>query len=71
MFKHDLMEHASASVSRPAFDQLSPRTHLLLLLLLTGLIYVGCAWNPSLQDDADAAHAEAAREIVERDDWVT
>jgi 4-amino-4-deoxy-L-arabinose transferase-like glycosyltransferase len=67
----DSKEHASVSVSRPAFDQLSPRTHLLLLLLLTALIYVGSAWNPSLQDDADAAHAEAAREIVERGDWVT
>jgi hypothetical protein len=42
-----------------------------MLLLLTALIYVGSAWNPSLQDDADAAHAEAAREIVERGDWVT
>jgi 4-amino-4-deoxy-L-arabinose transferase-like glycosyltransferase len=74
LFKHDLpelVEHASASVSRPAFDQLSPRIHLLILLLLTALIYVGSAWNPSLQDDADAAHAEAAREIVERGDWVT
>jgi 4-amino-4-deoxy-L-arabinose transferase-like glycosyltransferase len=74
LFKHDLpelVEGASASVSRPAFDQLSPRTHLLILLLLTALIYVGSAWNPSLQDDADAAHAEAAREIVERGDWVT
>jgi len=71
LFKHDLTEHVSASASRPAFDQPSPRTHLLLLLLLTAAIYVGSAWNPSLQDDADAAHAEAAREIVERDDWVT
>jgi len=65
------MEHTSTSASRPDFDQLSPRTHLLLLLLLTASIYVGSAWNPSLQDDADAAHAAAAREIVERDDWVT
>lgn len=54
-----------------AFDKLHPRTHLFLLLTLTALIYAGSAWNPSLQDDADAAHAEAAREIVERDDWVT
>ncbi|HKC89487.1 MAG TPA: glycosyltransferase family 39 protein [Blastocatellia bacterium] len=74
MFKHDLpelAEHDSASVSRPTFDQLSPRIHLSLLLLLTALIYVGSAWNPALQDDADAAHAVAAREIVERGDWVT
>jgi hypothetical protein len=41
------------------------------LLLLTALIYVGSAWNPALQDDADAAHAVAAREMVERGDWVT
>ena len=74
MFKHDLpemVEGVSASASRPAFDQLSTRRRLLILLLLTALIYVGSAWNPSLQDDADAAHAEAAREIVERGDWVT
>src|SRR5262245_53502954 len=67
----ELVEPASASDSRPAFDQLSQRIHLLLLLSLTALIYIGSAWNPSLQDDADAAHAEAAREIVERGDWVT
>ncbi len=73
MFKHELMERASISASRPALDQIYPRTHLLLapLLLLTALIYIGSAWAPSLQDDADAAHAEAAREMVERDDWVT
>src|SRR6185436_19050838 len=44
---------------------------ILLLILLTGFIYIGSAWAPSLLDDADAAHAEAAREIVERGDWVT
>jgi 4-amino-4-deoxy-L-arabinose transferase-like glycosyltransferase len=74
LFKHDLadlVEDTPTSVSRPAFDQLSPLTHLSLLLLLAALIYVGSAWSPSLQDDADAAHAEAAREMVERGDWVT
>jgi len=74
LFKHDLpelAEHDSASVTRAPFDQLSPRIHLSLLLLLAALIYVGSAWNPALQDDADAAHAVAAREIVESGDWVT
>ncbi|HKC88290.1 MAG TPA: glycosyltransferase family 39 protein [Blastocatellia bacterium] len=71
MFKHELTEPAYVSAPRNAFDQISSRTHLLLLLLLTALIYVGSAWNPSLQDDADASHARAAREIVERNDWVT
>ena len=32
-----------------------------LLIALTAIIYIGSAWTPSLQDDADAAHAEAAR----------
>lgn len=44
---------------------------LALLIALTAIIYIGSAWTPSLQDDADAAHAEAAREMVERGDWVT
>lgn len=44
---------------------------LALLIVLTAVVYIGSAWNPSLQDDADAAHAEAAREMVERGDWVT
>lgn len=48
-----------------------PQRYLFLLLLLAALIYVGSAAYPALQDDADAAHAEAAREMVERGDWVT
>ncbi len=43
----------------------------LLLISLTFFMYVGSAWSPALLDDADAANAETAREIVERDDWVT
>ncbi len=65
------MTKLATSVSHTKFDQSPTKTHLLLLLLLTALIYVGSAWSPSLQDDADAGHAEAAREIVERGDWVT
>lgn len=65
------MTNSVTSTSLSAFDRLKPRTHLFLLLLLTALIYVGSAWGPALQDDADAGHAEAAREIVERSDWVT
>jgi 4-amino-4-deoxy-L-arabinose transferase-like glycosyltransferase len=44
---------------------------LILLTALATMIYLGSAWQPSLQDDADAAHAQAAREMVERNDWVT
>jgi hypothetical protein len=65
------MAHSFLAPAHSAFDKLRPRTHLLLLLSLTALIYIGSAWSPSLQDDADAAHAQAAREMVERNDWVT
>jgi 4-amino-4-deoxy-L-arabinose transferase-like glycosyltransferase len=57
--------------SYSAFDHTGPHKHLFVLLLLTALIYVGSAFSPGLQDDADAAHAEAAREMVERGDYVT
>lgn len=65
------MTKPDTSASHAKFDLFPAKTHLLLLILLTALIYVGSAWSPSLQDDADAGHAEAAREIVERGDWVT
>src|SRR5262249_57679719 len=71
MFKHEVTEPDYASVSPRAFDQISPRTHLLLLSLLTMLIYIGSAWRPALQDDDDASHARTARGIVERNDWLT
>jgi 4-amino-4-deoxy-L-arabinose transferase-like glycosyltransferase len=44
---------------------------LLFLICLAGLIYVGSAFQPALLDDADAANAATAREMLERDDWVT
>ncbi len=59
-------------MNNPESKQTQIRTgSLVLLIALTAIIYIGSAWNPSLQDDADAAHAEAAREMVERGDWVT
>ncbi|MBO0861840.1 MAG: glycosyltransferase family 39 protein [Chloracidobacterium sp.] len=47
------------------------RDHRLLLFSLTVFIYFGSAFQPALLDDADAANAETAREMIERDDWVT
>src|SRR5207253_1795013 len=34
-------------------------------------IYVAGMFTPALLDDADTVHAEAAREMVQRHDWVT
>ena len=42
---------------------------LLLLLALALGIYVGNAAQPALLDDADAGHAEAAREMLGTGDW--
>ena len=44
---------------------------LLLLICLSALIYLGSAFQPALLDDADAANAATAREMMERNDWVT
>jgi 4-amino-4-deoxy-L-arabinose transferase-like glycosyltransferase len=41
------------------------------ILLLFAVVYLGSTMSPALQDDADSTHAEAAREMVARGDWVT
>jgi 4-amino-4-deoxy-L-arabinose transferase-like glycosyltransferase len=38
---------------------------------LWAVIYLGTVTTPDFFDDADSIHAEAAREMVLRDDWVT
>lgn len=42
-----------------------------LILLFWGVIYVPALFRPALLDDADTVHAEAAREMLTRHDWVT
>jgi 4-amino-4-deoxy-L-arabinose transferase-like glycosyltransferase len=71
-------------VTRPepgASDELSPVTadetapirysFLAFILLLWILIYFASIFSPPLLDDVDTIHAEAAREMVLRHDWVT
>ncbi len=41
------------------------------VMVLFAVVYLGSAFSPSLQDDADATHAEAAREMYVRGDYVT
>jgi 4-amino-4-deoxy-L-arabinose transferase-like glycosyltransferase len=45
-------------------------SHLAILLLLL-VVYLGSAFTPALMDDADSSHAEAAREMLVRADYVT
>lgn len=41
------------------------------IFLLCAVAYLGTAFAPALQDDADATHAEAAREMLVSGDYVT
>src|SRR5437764_3954816 len=54
----------------------SPRTgkrmlFIILIVLVWAAIYLTSIAQPALQDDADTVHAEAAREMLTRHDWVT
>jgi 4-amino-4-deoxy-L-arabinose transferase-like glycosyltransferase len=42
-----------------------------LIMLAWVVIYLASIFQPPLMDDADTVHAEAAREMVEHNDWVT
>ncbi|HKF21750.1 MAG TPA: glycosyltransferase family 39 protein [Candidatus Angelobacter sp.] len=42
-----------------------------LIVLVWAIVYLGTLVHPTLQDDADTVHAEAAREMAQSGDWVT
>lgn len=66
--------HEVALVSDFESAASSRRTLLLYLIaifLLWGAIYVAGMFSPALLDDVDTVHAEAAREMLVRHDWVT
>lgn len=44
---------------------------ILIIMLLWAAIYAAGMFTPPLLDDVDTVHAEAAREMVLRHDWVT
>src|SRR5450432_747856 len=58
---------SSASPAHPKFRIAS----LLTISLLWAVIYLAGIFTPPLLDDVDTIHAEAAREMVLRHDWVT
>lgn len=47
------------------------RLPIILLLTFTALTFISTSFHPSLLDDADSTHAEAAKEMLQRHDWVT
>ena len=55
----------------PKSFRLNWRISIALLVGLWAVIYmIGLSW-PALLDDVDTVHAEAAREMLQRHDWVT
>ena len=51
----------------------APRNHafIAIIALLWAVVYLSTIFSPPLMDDADTVHAEAAREMVANNDWVT
>jgi 4-amino-4-deoxy-L-arabinose transferase-like glycosyltransferase len=47
------------------------RIAVLILVSLWAIVYMAGLSHPALLDDADTVHAEAAREMHQRHDWVT
>jgi 4-amino-4-deoxy-L-arabinose transferase-like glycosyltransferase len=60
-------------ISNPSSTSSSGRRKALIfvLILVWAVIYVGSMFQPPLLDDADTVHAEAAKEMLMRHDWVT
>jgi 4-amino-4-deoxy-L-arabinose transferase-like glycosyltransferase len=66
------IEHQIDSVTSPPNRLLSDwRISLLALLALWAIIYMADLSRPPLLDDVDSVHAEAGREMAQRNDWVT
>ncbi len=66
-----------SSPAAPALQTQQPVTPtsrsraLVLLAIIFAVVYLGSAFSPPLLDDADSTHAEAAREMLARGDYVT
>src|SRR6202795_538887 len=61
----------TATMTRPNRLLSDWRISVLVLIALWAVIYMAGLSTPALLDDADTVHAEAAREMVLRHDWVT
>jgi len=59
------------SVVTRAFNPAAGSRYILSIVALWALLYIPGLFRPALLDDADSVHAEAAREMLLRHDWVT
>src|SRR6201998_4776314 len=64
------MTESAKYISRPALSS-SVRAVWALLLVVFGAIYLSALHTPSLLDDVDASHAQAAAHMAESGDLVT
>jgi 4-amino-4-deoxy-L-arabinose transferase-like glycosyltransferase len=62
--------HHNHSTDTALFPISATRSYL-IIFLLWGMIYFAGMFTPALLDDVDTIHAEAAREMLVRHDWVT
>jgi len=61
----------SGTVTRPNRLLADWRICVLVLIGLWAVIYMAGLSRPALLDDVDTVHAEAAKEMLQRNDWVT
>jgi 4-amino-4-deoxy-L-arabinose transferase-like glycosyltransferase len=69
-----VVEDEVREFQRPLLTTAARPSKIVLLAIVVAtwaLIYVGGMFRPGLLDDADSIHAEAAREMLVRHDWVT
>ncbi|MGA7139365.1 MAG: glycosyltransferase family 39 protein, partial [Terriglobales bacterium] len=67
----NLQTPAIETLSRPNRLLSDWRICVLVLIGLWAIIYMTGLSHPALLDDADTVHAEAAKEMLQRHDWVT
>ena len=66
-------QSATATLAGPSLKDRSRRSFvsILIIVLFWGSTYAAGMFTPPLLDDADSLHAEVAREMLQRQDWVT
>ena len=67
------LAHTKPPAARTPVSDKGPGSILpvILMFLLMAVVYLGAAFTPALQDDADSTHSEAAREMYVSHDYVT
>src|SRR5690349_18968441 len=65
-------QEAPRATTTPAFKLFGRDSRYIFgVVVLWALLYIPGLFRPALLDDADSVHAEAAREMLLRHDWVT